>query len=84
MIVAVTVADTADVLTLNVTVVDPPGTVTVSGTAALALLEASFIVVPVEGALALIVTVPVVEFPPTTDVGERVTPVKTGTTTLRV
>jgi hypothetical protein len=79
VIVAEALADTAEVDTVNVPVVDPAATVTEAGTVADALFEARFTTVPPAGAGALIVAVPVEEVPPTTVVGltatETVVPV---------
>ncbi len=55
------------VLTLNVAVVAPPATVTLAGTVALALLDASATTNPPAGAAFVRVTVPTGELPPTTD-----------------
>lgn len=71
-IVALTFAETADVLIVNVAVADPAATVTVAGTEADALLDVKFTTVPPFGALPVSVTVPVEGLPPGTDVGERV------------
>ena len=73
VIVAEAFAATAVVVTLNVAEVDPAGTVTVAGTVAEALFDASAMEIPPVGAAALIVTVPTEATPPTTLVGLRVT-----------
>lgn len=73
LIVAVVLAETAVVLTVNVAVVKPVGTVTVDGKVALPLLDAKVTTAPPVGATPLIVTVPVELLPPTTEVGESVT-----------
>ena len=65
---------TADVRMVNVADVAPEGTVTLAGTCAAAVLPLdNSTVVPLEGAAAFKVTVPVDEIPPTTVVGLRVT-----------
>ena len=63
--------ETAEVVTVNVAVVDPAATVTVPGTVALVLNEASEIEVPPVGATPLRVTVPVDELPPRTELGAK-------------
>src|SRR5467141_1086006 len=60
---------TAEVLTVNVALVPPAGTVTLEGTLAAPLLLASATCAPPAGAGPLSVTVPVEEFPPVTLVG---------------
>ena len=65
---------TAVVVTVNVAVVAPAVTVTEAGTVAEALSEARFTTVPPAGAAELIVTVPVEDVPPITDVGLTETP----------
>src|SRR6185295_6003883 len=72
LIVAVVVADTAVVFTVNVAEDDPAATVTDGGTVADALLLASVTTVA-DVAAALNLTVPWTGFPPTTDAGFRVT-----------
>jgi hypothetical protein len=62
---------TALVLTTNVALVAPAGTVTLEGTLAAPLLLASATCAPPAGAGPLNVTVPVEEFPPVTLVGFR-------------
>ena len=75
-LVAVIVTDKEEVTVLvvirNVAVVEPPGTVTLAGTAAteLLLLE-SVTTIPPAGAGPFSVTVPVDEFPPCTVLGLR-------------
>ena len=76
VISAGTEAATADVVTVKVALVLPYATVTLEGTDALALLEASDTDVPPDGAGAVKVTVPVEEVPPTTEVGETLTPLR--------
>jgi len=73
VIVAVALAPTAVVETLNVALVEPAGTVTEAGTVAAALFDASVTVVPPVGAALFNVTVAVEGLPPTTLVGLRVT-----------
>lgn len=72
LIVAVVVADTALVLTVNVADDAPAATVTDAGTVADALLLARLTTVA-DGAAALNRTVPRTEFPPVTDVALNVT-----------
>lgn len=67
LIVAVVVADTAVVLTVNVADDAPAATVTDAGTVADALLLARLTIVA-DGAAALNLTVPCREFPPVTEV----------------
>ena len=71
--VAVMVAGVEDetgvVAIVKVAVVAPPATVTLAGGAALPLLEASITTVPPGGDVALSVTVPIDELPPTTEEG---------------
>lgn len=62
------------VATVNVADVAPWGTVTVTGTVPIALLIARLTIDPPAGAGADKVTVPVVLVPPTTDVGDIVSP----------
>lgn len=64
LIVAVTALDTAVVVTENVAVEDPPGTITDPGAVAAVLLEESATVVPPLPAAPLSVTVPVELAPP--------------------
>lgn len=77
-------AATAVVVTVNVAVVAPLGTVTDVGTVATMLLELSVTVVPVDPAGPLNVTVPVDEFPPTTAVGDKLTEFNDTTVTVIV
>lgn len=65
----------ATVLTVNVAVLDPAGTVTVAGTVALVPLEASVTTVPPVGAALEIVTVAVEEFPAISVFGDSERPV---------
>ena len=65
----------ANVLTVNVAVVDPAGTVTVAGTVALVLLEPSVTTVPPVGAALEIVTVAVEGFPAIRVFGDSERPV---------
>ena len=73
MIVLDVFAATAVVVTLNVAVVAPAATVTLAGTVADALLDASVTTKPPAGAAADKVTVPVLDTPPATDVGFKET-----------
>jgi len=73
VIVAVALLETATVVTVKVAVVAPAATVTEAGTVADAELPLRVTVTPPVGAALLIVTVPVEEFPPTTELGLRVT-----------
>lgn len=84
VIVNVVVPDTPVVLTVKVAVVAPAGTVTLSATTALVLLDFSPIVSPPTGAGPLRVKVPVIGAPPITVVGFRVTPETPGGITFRV
>jgi hypothetical protein len=61
--------DTETVVTVNVALALPAGTVTLAGTVAAELLLDSDTIVPPAGAAPLSVTVPVEGFPPTTEVG---------------
>jgi hypothetical protein len=78
VIVEVVEVVTAMVLTVNETEVAPAGIVTAVGTEAEVPLAARVTVRPPLGAAPVIVTVPVDEFPPTTDVGFRLTPLTVG------
>lgn len=78
VIVAVTCFVTTLVVTANVAEVFPAAIVTVPGTVAELLPLAKLIIIPPEGAAAPIVTVPVDDFPPTTDAGLSVSPVIAG------
>jgi hypothetical protein len=60
---------TGVVVTVNVPVVAPAAIVTVAGTVAAELVDARLTVSPPVGAGSLVVTVPVEEAPPTTEVG---------------
>ncbi len=73
VIVADVAAETAAVVTENVAVVAPAKTVTDVGTVADVLLDVSVTTVPPVGAATEIVTVPVLEAPPATEVGLKVT-----------
>lgn len=83
-IVAVVVAPTALVVTVNEADVVPAATVTEAGNVALVLLDDRLTVVPIAGAGPLRITVPIEGAPPTTDVGERVRLVNTGGVTVMV
>jgi len=74
VIVAVTELATETVVTVKVAVVAPAATVTLLGVDALVLLEDKLTAIPPAGAGPLNVTVPIEDVPPTTDVGERATP----------
>ena len=82
VIVAVTAALTAAVVTVNVADVCPAATVTVPGTIADELLDASATNKPPVGAGPLSVTVPVDDVPPATVVGFNTTDVVTGAVTV--
>jgi len=71
--VAVVLAATLFVVTVNVAVEEFAATVTLAGTTALAVLDVNATTTPPVGAGPLNVTVPLEEDPPATDVGERVT-----------
>jgi hypothetical protein len=71
-------AATAVVVTLNVAVVAPATIVTLAGTVADALLDASVTTMPPAGAADDNVTVPVLAVPPVTDVGFKATVLSTG------
>ena len=83
-IVAVTCVVTATVVTVNFTVVAPPGTVTVAGTTASVLLLTRVMTTPEVGAGPDRVTVPVEEMPPTTVVGFNVRLERTAGVMVRV
>ena len=70
--VAVALAETAVVPIVNVAVVAPAATVTEAGTVQAARLLVSATTAPPVGAAALIVTVPVADCPPVTELGEIV------------
>jgi hypothetical protein len=86
--VAVIVADafaaTAVVVTVNVAIVAPAATVTLAGTVADALLDASVTTKPPAGAAADNVTVPMLDAPPATDVGFNVTDVSDAAVIVRL
>ena len=76
---------TGVVVTVNVAVVAFAATVTLAGTAAAAVLLLDRVTTaPPEGAARLSVTVAVDEFPPSTEVGLRVTDFTTAAWTVRV
>jgi len=75
---------TAVVVTVNVAVVAPPATVTVTGGVALVLLDDRLTTEPPVGAACFKVTVPEEEVPPMTVVGETVTLVKVTGVTVSV
>ena len=68
---AVVAAATGDVVTVKVPVVAPAATDTLEGTTALELDDVRVTTVPPAGAGPLIVTVPVDDVPPVTEVGAR-------------
>jgi len=70
--VALVAMATPRVEILNVAVEEPDGIVTLAGTVALRLLDFRVITNPAVGAVTFIVTVPVAEVPPSSDVGDRV------------
>jgi len=78
VIVAVVVAYTVEVETAKVADVAPAATVTEPGTVAARMLDDRLTNAPPSGAALLRMTVPVEEIPPTTDVGETLTPDKSG------
>lgn len=84
-VIVIVAADwTANEVTGNVAVDEPPGTVTVAGTVPTAvLLEESVTTNPPVGALPERVMVPVDAVAPTTDVGLNDTPVTTGAVIVR-
>jgi hypothetical protein len=84
VIVDAVFAATAVVVTVNVAVVAPTATVTLTGTVADALLDASVTTKPPAGAAADNVTVPVLETPPATDVGFNVIDVSVGAVIVRL
>jgi len=84
VIVLAEFAATAVVVTVNVAVVEPAATVTLAGTVAATLLDASVTTKPPAGAAADNVTVPVLETPPATDVGFKVTDVSDAAVIVRL
>jgi len=84
VIVELVLAETAVVVTANVAVVAPDATVTVEGAVADELLLESETEKPPVGAADPIVTVPVEEVPPATDVGLSESAVGTGAVIVRV
>jgi hypothetical protein len=72
---ALVVALTEEVVTVNVAEDAPPGTVTEAGALASALLDVRLTVIPICGAAPLMVTKPVEDWPPYTEAGERDRPV---------
>lgn len=84
VIVLAVFAATAVVVTVKVAVVEPAATVTLDGTVAVALLDASVTTKPPAGAAADSVTVPVLEAPPATDVGFNVTDVSDAAVIVRL
>jgi len=81
VIVAVAARVTVEVVIVNVPVNDPAGMTTVAGTCALALLDVRLIVVGPD-ATALMLTVPLAEEPPATEVGETVRVERPGIATV--
>ncbi len=77
-------AATAVVVTVNVAVVAPAATVTLAGTVADALLDASVTTRPPAGAADDNVTVPVLDAPPATDVGFNVTELSVAAVIVRL
>jgi len=78
-------AATGVVVTANVTEVAPAATVTLAGTCAAAvLLLDSVTIAPPVGAAWVNVTVPVDEVPPTTEVGFKVTVLRTPDNTVKL
>jgi hypothetical protein len=75
---------TAVVVTVNVAVDLPAGTVTEAGAFTLPWLLESFTTSPPEGAIPLSATVPVEEAPPVTEAGLTAKDASTGGTTVRV
>ena len=84
VIVALTLVAVGVVLIVKLADVAPAGTVTLVGVDAYALLEVSGTVDPPEGAAPFKVSVPVDEFPPTTEVGATDRLAGTGGTTVKV
>jgi hypothetical protein len=83
-IVAVFVVETGTVVIVKVAVVAPTSTVTEGGAVAQLMLDDSDTTVPPIGAGPLIVTVPVEETPPWTEVGLTLTLTKVGAVTAKV
>jgi hypothetical protein len=68
---------------VNVTLLDPAGTVTLGGTVATSgLLLAKVTTTPAFGAVPVKVTVPMDGLPPTTEVGFKLTPATVGGVTV--
>jgi hypothetical protein len=84
VIVALTAVDTPNVSIGKVADEAPSGTVTDDGTMALVLPEARLQDIPPWGAVPLRVTVPVLLFPPITDVGETVKPIMAAASMVNV
>ena len=84
VIVLAVFAATAVVVTEKVAVVAPAATVTLAGTVAAALLDASVTTKPPAGAAADNVTVPVLDAPPATDVGFKETDVRDAAVIVRL
>ena len=82
--VTVVVDDTPDVVIVKFAVLLPEVTVTLPGVLADELLSDNVTTVPLDGAGPLKVTVPVVEFPPTTEVGLRDTELNVGAVMVSV
>ena len=76
--VAEEVVPTAEVVIVKVTDVEPPATVTVAGKPALDVLEVRATAIPPMGAALLMVTVPVADVPPKTEVGATESEVTVG------
>ena len=76
MIVTGVDAETAEVVSVNVAVVEPAGMVTVAGGTTLWPFVDKLTVVPPVGAGEPRVRVPVEEVPPTTEVGDTVKPTR--------
>jgi hypothetical protein len=85
VIVGVVLTVTGDVLAVKLAEVAPPKTMTLAGAAATAeLLLPRVTVIPVLGAGAVNVTVPVELFPPVTLVGAKINDDNVGAKTVRV
>jgi hypothetical protein len=83
--VAEALVDTGLVVTVKVAVVALPGTVTLAGTCAAAVLVLdSVTTAPAAGAGPLRVTVPVDEVPPSTEAGFKLTETATGAVTVKL